>query len=702
MKVVFLAVLAAAVCLAPLVAGAGGIDDARKLLEAKQYDKVDAALGKELEAASPPAEALRISLAAAVARGHIITAQQRVTLLLKAAGQADLNLVYQGAMISEQAGERRLALSRYLVYARKQTDKPERTRHALEYLVTRGKFPAEYKKYVKIFGSNDRTWNMGLALVKRLVVDQETTMALDVASFMMEAFKPGPDQTYQFHQYLALVSDRGYLGTEPRKRYIVPLQIMARRRPSRYDQLVRMCALAGRYLSGPEAAEVLLAVHAAAAGPVDGGCLALLDRLRYAREGGDPLAATQRVYQVLEPLYRKSARPGDYATFIDQVCRYRESFVTSRNSVFDAGSLSALLAEAVKKGATAQVNLILDRLCYRDEAMRTSLARKYAAAVAPANAHWVIGKIGGSKEEQAKQIEAAKPFAEAFVKGRDVRGSVLARAGLLEWYNRIGDKGALLTAARDYMAAFPGAFDWNRVWQHVWTSKLLSAEEKTALLTAQFDKSGQSEPMNQIITHRIARDGNMRKDKAVQAMVRSYSKRPKGTDAVMRLSVWAVDFGRQRRKGSPDKMINDATKAYGKPIPPSQDAAGTITEIALVDAVARTISQWSNPQQLAAHGSLVDKLTAGPMLAALLGRLDTQNPHALAARIAPKIKGQDPATMRVWWALSFAKNAKNDPAPLFAPYYGKMGWDNAVGTGGGARAAGRESSSWTRWRSSQP
>ena len=676
-RAVFLTVLAAAVCLTPIVAGAGPIDDARKLLEAKQYDKVDAALGKELEAASPPAEALRISLAAAVARGRIITAQQRVTLLLKAAGQADLNLVYQGAMISEQAGERRLALSRYLVYARKQTDKPERTRHALEYLVTQGKFPGEFKKYVKIFGANDRTWTMGLALVKRLVVDQETTMALDVASFMMDAFAPSPDQTYGFHQYLALASDRGYLGTEPRKRYIVPLQIMARRRPSRYDQLARMCALAGKYLSGPEAADVLLAMHAAAKTSVDANCLSLLDRLRYAREGGDPLAATRRVYQVIEPLYRTSATPGAYAAFIDQVCRYRDSFVTSRDSVFDAQSLLALLAAAAKKGATAQVSLVLERLCYRDEAMRTALARKYAAAVAPMNAAWVIGKLSGSKQEQAKQIAAAKPFAAAFVKGRDVRAGVLARAALLEWYNQSEDKGALLAAARDYMAAFPGTFEWNRIWQHVWTSKLLSTEEKTALLTAQFGKSGQSEPMNQIITHRIARDGSARKDPNVQAMIRSYSKRPKGSDAVMRLAVWAKDFGGGRRKGNPDKMLAEALEAYGKPIPPSTGAAGSITEIALVDAVARTISYWNNPQQLATRGPLVDKLTPGPMLAALFQRLDGSNPHALVARIAPRLKGQDPATMQVWWALSFAKNIKGDGASVFAPYYRTMGWDNA-------------------------
>jgi len=676
-RTVLSVVAAAGVCLGPSLARGGAIDDARKLLDAKQYDKVDAVLAKQLEQASPPAEALRISLAAAEARGRIITAQKRITALLKATAQADLDLVYRGAMISEQAGERRLALSRYLIYARKQTDKPERTRHALEYLVTQGKFPGEYKKYVKIFGRSTRTWDMGLALVKRLVVDRETTMALDLGAFMMETFTPSPRQAYVFGQYLVHVSERGYLGSEPRKRYIVPLQIMARRRPSTYDQVVRMCSFAGRYLSAQEAADALLAIHAAAGGAVDTRCLMLLDRLRYAREGSNPLALSRRVYDTLEPLYRASDSPGAYAAFIDQICRYRDAFVTNRDSVFDAKTLSDMLAAAAKKGAAAQISLALDRLCTRDEALRTALARKHAALVAPDRATWVIGRISGNKDEQARQTAAAKPFVQAFVKGRDARGSVLARMALMAWYDRISDKASLQAAAREYMAAFPGNFSWQEIWNRVWNSSLLSVAEKTALLTEQFTRSGQCGPMDQIITQRIARDGNMRKDPDVKAMIRAYSKRPKGSDAVMRLAVWVQDASR-RRKGSPDKMLAEALGAYGKPVPPSQADATNVTEIALVDAVAALVAGWNNPAQLAARGKLLDRLTPGPMMARLFGRLDRANPHDLVARIAPKLKGADPATMKIWWALSFARNPKGDTASVFAPYYAKMGWDNAA------------------------
>ncbi len=173
-------------------ASAGPIEDARKLLKEGKYDQVDTVLQKQLESVDPPAEALVISLDAAVAQGKVITAQRRVTKLLKITANADLKLVYRGAMISERVGERRMAMSRYLVYVRKQTGSDDRVRHALEYLITKGKFPAEYKKYVSLFGTKGEAWNMGMALIRRLVVDQEATAALDVASFMTETFKPDP------------------------------------------------------------------------------------------------------------------------------------------------------------------------------------------------------------------------------------------------------------------------------------------------------------------------------------------------------------------------------------------------------------------------------------------------------------------------------------------------------------------------------
>ncbi len=685
----------AGLALAPAGASAGPVEEARKLLKAKQYDRIDAVLKKQLESATPSAEALRISLAAAVARGRVITAQQRIMALLRITAKADLDLVYQGGMISEQIGERRMALSRYVIYATKQTVKDDRMRHALEYLVTKGKFPAQYKKYVTAYGPSGRAWNMGMALVRRLVVDQEPAMALDVAAFMMESFRPDPRQTYQFHGYFMQASDRGHLGTDERRRYILPLQIMARRCPSGYGQLARMCNLAHRYLSAREAADVLLEMHTAADGPVDQRCLVLLDRLRYTREGSERLALPRRVYSKLEPLYRKSTAKGVYAAFLDSLCRYRDSFITRDDTVFDEKTLAAMLDAAAKKGATSQVDLVLERLCQSDRALQTALARKYAGAIGPDRAAWVIGPLSGKGDERAAQIKAAKPFVEAFRKGRDVRGRVLAGASLLEWYNHTGDKDALLSAARDYMAAFPGSFNWNTIWQHVWSSKLPTLAEKLALLQEHHAKSGPSGPLDQIVLNRLSRDTALRKDPGVQALVRGY--RRKGSDPVMRVAVSARGPAGGRKKSSPERLLTELLSGYKGPLPAGRSEAQSVNDVALVDTLVTLLQQMQRFDQVARSG-LADRLPPGPLLAGVLSRAVTFNAHGLAAKIAPKLKGDDAATKKIWWALSFARNPKGDTTSLMAPYYGRMGWDNAV------RYLIGQMGSWHQrsWRSQPP
>jgi len=663
--------------LSPPAAQAGPVDDARKLLEAKQYDKVDEVLAKDLEAAAPSADALRLSLAAAVARGRIITAQQRVTMLLKVVGEADLDLVYQAAQISEQAGERRSALSRYLIYARTPTDKPERTKHALEYLVTRGKFPGEYTKAVKLLGANERTWQLGLSMVKRLVTDQDAGPALDVCRFMAETFGASPERATALHAYLRFASERGYLGSDPRRKYILPLQIMMRQRPSNPEHLVRMVSTGRQYLSGAEAAEILLAIHQSNDIATASHCLSLLERLRYAREGSDPLSVARKVYQALEPIYAESKDAGAYAAFVRAVYSHRDSFRAGNETVFDEATLSAMLAQVVKKGATREVTEVLARLCDRNAPLLQSLARKYAGLIAPDKASWVIGRLDGNAAQRAEQIKAATPFVQAFVKGRGARESVLARLHLTDWYRDTGDKAAMLAAARDAMAAYPGNFDWNRIW-NVWNAKNVTVDEKVALLRNQFTRSGQSDSMNQLIPNRIARDAEMRKDRTIQAMIREYGRRPKGTDAVMKFAVIALGQSLGRRGQSPNKLLGEAIKAYGKPVPGSTDAAASVTEIALVDGVSRMLDHSSNPAQLLASTPLGARLMPGPIMARALVRSTQFNPQTLVAKIAPRLTGADAATMKIWWALSFAKNPKDDTKAILAPYYKRMGWDNAA------------------------
>ena len=655
-------------------ASAGPVDEAKKLLKDGKYDQVDTVLKEQLAAAEPPTEALKISLDAAVAAGKVITAQRRITRLLKITANSDPDLVYRGAMISEETGERRMALSRYLTYVRKDKGSGDRMRHALEYLVARGKFPAEYKKYVSVLGADDAAWKTGMSLIKRLVVAQEATAALDTAGFMIEAFKPDPRRASQFAGFLTSSADRGYLGTDPRKRHIIPLQIVAKMKIEDQERLVRMCDQAYRYLSAQEAADILTAMHESAGGTVNTRCLVLFDRLRYSRDGGGSLALARKLYQKLEPIYRNSKTPGDYAGFIKRLCDHRESFANSNDTVLDKNTVTKLLAEAAGRGAEDQIDNVIDRFCNVDKDLRIALSRKYAANINPKNASWIIGPISGDEKKRKEQINAAKPFVAAFVKGRDAEGTIQANTALMEWYNKTGDKNALLSAAREYMAAYPADFDSNTILRNVWQSKLPSLDEKIKLLRDHHAKSGPSDPLNAIINNRLSRDPALRKEPLVRTLVRGY--RGKGSDPVMKAAI-NLRTMHTRRRVSPEAILAGLLRGVTGPLPSGAQEPKNTNEIVLIRLLKSVLPQIKRIDQVAKLG-LGDRLPPGPLAAAMLENAHNGNPYAIAGSMAAKLKGSDADTLRIWKALSYAKNPKGDAKSIFAAYYGKMGSENGL------------------------
>ena len=96
----------------------------------------------------------------------------------------------------------------------------------------------------------------------------------------------------------------------------------------------------------------------------------------------------------------------------------------------------------------------------------------------------------------------------------------------------------------------------------------------------------------------------------------------------------------------------------------------------LTDTLNRLLPQTKRIEQIDKLG-LADRMAPGPIMANLLGRVTTGNPHGVARILAGKLKGGDPDTMKIWKALSYAKNPKGDMKALRAPYNGKLGSDNA-------------------------
>ncbi|MCX7933901.1 MAG: hypothetical protein N3A66_01420, partial [Planctomycetota bacterium] len=155
------------------VSWAGPLEDAQKALDEKKYEEVDKALAKVLSQKNAPPEALKISLQAALASGRMITANARITALLKATQNQDLDLVYQGGVIANQAGDERAALSRFLFYAKAKNEKSDKLEYALRYALTRAASAEEYKKYLTLFGPTSIAWDLGLRVLATQIENSE-------------------------------------------------------------------------------------------------------------------------------------------------------------------------------------------------------------------------------------------------------------------------------------------------------------------------------------------------------------------------------------------------------------------------------------------------------------------------------------------------------------------------------------------------
>ena len=135
-------------------ASATPLDDAKSAVAQKQYAKVDTILAVELDEKVPSADALRVSMDAALASGRIVTAGSRVTALLKLLGEKDPELLYRGGKIAELNGDPHNALIRYLAYARQANAKTDQADEAFRYILRADAYPEQYKQYVKLFGAD--------------------------------------------------------------------------------------------------------------------------------------------------------------------------------------------------------------------------------------------------------------------------------------------------------------------------------------------------------------------------------------------------------------------------------------------------------------------------------------------------------------------------------------------------------------------
>ncbi len=675
----------AGICLMSVTpAGAGSIEQARKLLADGRHEKVDEALGELLSVRAPSAEALRVSLDAARAGGRVITAQRRVTALLSVTQNKDAEMVYLGAQVSELAGERRLAVSRYLAYTQMQSAPSEKLRHALAYLSANGKFPVEYKKYVATYGATPHAWSTGLSLLARLIADAETPAAVDIAAFMLTEAKPTPAQVSTVHRMLAEAARGGQFGDDPRRRYVMPLTAMLKARGSEPQWLDNMASWAYQALTPGEAVDVIVQAHRLSDGPAGENFLRLFGRVTQVASEAERIALGENLLKTLGPVYQKSDGSASYALFIRYVTQYNSAFLVRDRSLFTEQDLAGMIDTLRAKGATDKtigwsIEQILGRLCSWDIPLRTRLARRYAELLPTGQAMMLVGPLDANPEQRAKQIIEAKPAIERFRKGRPFGARVAADAVLMEWFNKAGDKDALTVAARNFMQAFPLHFDYRSIHNHLIASGLLSPAEKIDLLAKQYAFSGPSQPLDDLIITSMARDPKWHKDLGFKKLQADYRRRRQPEDPVIRTLAKMAELSRTwNRNKEKAKVLAQFIKGLDRPFPASRDLCNNIDDLKLQGVIDMIFMNTHRANEVVGKAPILDYMTPGENLQRIWNSTRQTLTPDTAIKLAAQLKGNDPTSKQVWLRLAELKNRPKSTASVLAPFYSRMGWNLAV------------------------
>ncbi len=677
-----LCTLAIAAALALTAATApGGVDEARKLLAEKRYDQVDKALGGDLRGPSPSAEALGISLEAAVADGRLVTAQRRVTALLKATSARDLDLVYRGARIAEQAREDSLALTRYVDYAQRSAARSEKLRHALTVLAVRGKFPQLYRKYLRLYGKDEVAWKLGIGLLARLVRDGEVNGIFDTAQMLLESFPQGRRVT-DVHRRLLYAAENGKLGRDDQNVYVLPMRIAIGTVPSDYGPLTYLVRRAAGKISKEDLLTGILAHQQLAGKRISD------EMFWHLREIGslssqDKKITFGRKILAIETLCRKAGDAAFWTMYLRLLSEQRGAFRIEGRVLLTEDLAARLIAAAAPVAATSPgLKTVLGQFAdsfLPTPARRAAVTRKHAAAFSVARIDRILPSLPSKAgPERDKIIAETNRAITDFLAGRGSAETAAVQYRLVAWYDRTGNKKALIAAARSTMDLNPSGFHVDAIGRTVLDSKLLTDDEKVALVRDQLLRAGadaKGKSMDQLIGRYVKKQA--KKTPKFQALVTLYEQGKGGTDVLCRYTN-LVETKKGKRGGAKGTgaLAEQFASAYSRPIPLGPASCKTRDDV-LAMRIMEACYSWtkqSEDKKQVARIWLSRAPSPGLRLVELAKYVSSEALAEAMGRLGGSIKADDP----LWGQLAdIGFRPANDASPLTA-HYARMGPRNAL------------------------
>ncbi len=706
-NIVFAGMIALGLLCLSATVRADALDDARKMIADKKYSEVDKVLERELGESRPRPEALRISYEAAMAGGRFVTAERRMSALLKLTQNKDLDLLYQGGVCAERIGDVQGALTRYVLYAqncdikkdnpekdvkaekdgktenadktlKEDKAKKEKLEHALNFILMHGAYPSEYKKYVQVFGANENAWNFGSILLDRLCALPDSVRALEIAAFMQENF-PAPAKVNTVHRRLRVSSENYELGKDPKDRFVKPLLVMAAGVPSDYDSISWVFQNANATMSPPERFDMALKIQSATKKPLLAWLAGSFSNLREFKDPEVQKAAAKKFLE-LESIYRASTNRNDYLLFMQVLSQCPAAFSISdknKEPLVSASDAKQKFDVLRKKYADAPMSLggIFQELQSRFMSgdARADFLRKNIDILSPGQVNDLVAL------DKGQNISAT--LAE-YGKGRNYKDMVDVCSLMMTYYKQSKDTNAsqlLFAAAKDYMFAYPGSFNWRHIRDNFINSPVISSDKKLELLRDQITFAGYS-PIRSELLKDMAKDKVWADSQAFQDLVKLHNAKGSGSDILGRCHIAVCSTNDAKEVLS---LGDNFLKEYKGQIPGGFEKTADRESLLAANIFAREIEvMWNDSNNISALAEAwAPRLGLGSSWDSLTRRLLEHNKRGMLVKVACSyvaLTKRDPGSQSTWDYLSNGISDNNDFRNPLEGSYAKMGTDRAA------------------------
>ncbi len=587
------AVLIAAATFSPPLAAAP-LDDARTAIAQKQYTKVDTILTAELAQKVPAPEALRLSMQSALASGHIATAGSRITALLKQTGEKDPALLFQGAQIADLNGDTHNALLRYLAFARQSTAKSTEADEAFRYVLRHDAYPEQYKQYVALFGTDVRTWALGMTQLNKLIDALDADHALEIAALLIEKY-PAPDNVNAVHSALTSAASAYVFGKTPKDRYLRPFLVMAKGEPGNLSGMDATYQASSSAMNEETRSQVMLDVMSRFKRPLSATMLMQMGTDLRALKNDQARLAAGKAYLAAEPVYAASTEKDAYYYYLRQILESPTVFNMKDHALLSSDA-------AVQKGDALKAKTI-DQIARAQEIIAW-LSANFLAATPDVRAAYLQKNLAFlSRDQIGDYVSLSKAnwgqTLTQWSQGKAYQTVLDVRVQQARFFNEQKDKAGLVAAAHDYLASNPGNFQPDQFRNQFINSPLVEAPEKLAWLKEAIDKGGYGNAMRDLLNG-MAGDAAWNKNPQFVQLKADFDKKPAGSDLVMRTLVILTNTPANR--ANPEKAAIDAVTKfladYKGPVPPGEEDVHTLAE-------------WQVQQIISAHGSHVWDNPAG-------------------------------------------------------------------------------------------